>query len=122
VIETFERHTWPGNVRELRNVVERAYVMATAPQISDACMPFDEHGCPLTAADTLDCDGPVLSVCVGECWADIERQVVLATLRHFGGHQQRASAALGVSVKTVYNRLREWALLPSNTMRQRGSV
>ena len=57
-------------------------------------------------------DTPLLSVCVGESWAEIERQVMLATLDYFDGHQQRASHALGVSVKTLYNRLRDWSLLP----------
>ena len=52
---------------------------------------------------------PMIALCVGDSWANIERHVVTATLRHYNGHQQRASNALGVSVKTVYNRLREWS-------------
>ncbi|HEY0856559.1 MAG TPA: sigma-54 dependent transcriptional regulator [Albitalea sp.] len=119
-MEALCAHVWPGNVRELRNVVERAYVMASGSQIDDPCLP-QTHAAP-QAAEPVDNGGPVLSVCVGESWADIERQVVLATLDYFDGHQQRASYALGVSVKTLYNRLRDWSLLPQAAMaRQRGS-
>jgi DNA-binding NtrC family response regulator len=67
-------------------------------------------------------DTPLLSVCVGESWAEIERQVMLATLDYFDGHQQRASHALGVSVKTLYNRLRDWSLLPKAAAARQSGV
>ncbi|CAG1018597.1 Transcriptional regulatory protein ZraR [Burkholderiaceae bacterium] len=119
-MEALCAHVWPGNVRELRNVVERAYVMAPGVQIDDPCLP--QTSAAPQALEPVDTGGPVMSVCVGESWADIERQVVLATLDYFEGHQQRASYALGVSVKTLYNRLRDWSLLPQAAMaRQRGA-
>ncbi len=49
-------------------------------------------------------------------WDEIERQVTLATLEHFDGHHQHTCDALGISVKTLYNWLRDWSLL---TRRQR---
>jgi DNA-binding NtrC family response regulator len=118
-MDALRAHVWPGNVRELRNVVERAYVMASGTQIDDPCLPHLAPAAPV--GPVVEPDGPVLSVRVGESWAEIERQVVLATLDYFEGHQQRASFALGVSVKTLYNRLRDWSLLPQAAMaRQRG--
>ncbi|HJV64003.1 MAG TPA: helix-turn-helix domain-containing protein, partial [Albitalea sp.] len=119
VLQTFEGYFWPGNVRELRNAVERAYVMASGSEIVDACLPLLQLPESVRAAEREDENRPILSVRVGESWAEIERQVVLATLDHFDGHQQRASAALGVSVKTLYNRLRDWSLLPHVATRQR---
>jgi two-component system, NtrC family, response regulator AtoC len=110
VIAAFTDYVWPGNVRELRNVVERAYVMAAGSEITDPCLPVPQR--PAAAEDLLEPDTPILALCVGESWADIERQVVLATLDYYDGHQQRASHALGVSVKTLYNRLRDWSMLP----------
>jgi DNA-binding NtrC family response regulator len=114
VLEAFAGYAWPGNVRELRNVVERAYVMASAAEIVDPCLP---HGRVVAGEPASDL--PIVSVYVGESWAEIERQVVLATLDYFDGHQQRASYALGVSVKTLYNRLRDWSLLPHAITRDR---
>ncbi|RQP22788.1 sigma-54-dependent transcriptional regulator [Piscinibacter terrae] len=110
VLQAFADYVWPGNVRELRNVVERAYVMAAGSEITDACLPTQQRSS--LPVDVLEPDTPILALCVGESWADIERQVVLATLDYYDGHQQRASHALGVSVKTLYNRLRDWSLLP----------
>jgi two-component system, NtrC family, response regulator AtoC len=121
VLEAFMGYSWPGNVRELRNVVERAYVMATGTDIVESCLPMASQvsgAIPPANGDAWDM--PVVSVCVGESWAEIERQVVLATLDYFEGHQQRASFALGVSVKTLYNRLRGWSLLPHAMARDRG--
>jgi DNA-binding NtrC family response regulator len=120
VLEAFMGYSWPGNVRELRNVVERAYVMATGADIVDSCLPSSAGVAAVPVADGGAWDRPVVSVCVGESWAEIERQVVLATLDYFDGHQQRASFALGVSVKTLYNRLRDWSLLPNTMARERG--
>lgn len=101
-------YVWPGNVRELRNVVERAYVMAADDEIRDACIPIPQT----ISRNEVHAPGtPVVQVIVGESWSDIERQVMLATLEHFDGHQQRASHALGISVKTLYNRLRDWCML-----------
>jgi two-component system response regulator AtoC len=108
-LAALSEHDWPGNVRELRNVVERAYVMAAGAEIVDPCLTVAEAAAP---ACNDPAGVPTLQVCVGDSWSDIERQVMLATLEHFDGHQQRASQALGISVKTLYNRLRDWSLLP----------
>ncbi|MBW8831743.1 MAG: sigma-54-dependent Fis family transcriptional regulator [Burkholderiales bacterium] len=114
VLDALRDHVWPGNVRELRNVVERSYVMATGSEIVDACVPVTFHGSAPMHHDAPEM--PVLQICVGESWTDIERQVVLATLDYYGGHQQRTSHALGVSVKTLYNRLRDWSMLPQTAV------
>ena len=51
-----------------------------------------------------------LRVPVGTPLAAVERQVILATLEHFEQHKERTAAALGVSLKTLYNRLKEYGL------------
>jgi len=56
---------------------------------------------------------PTVMVRVGASWSEIERQVTLATLHHYKGHHQRTCHALGVSVKTLYNRLKEWQVRPA---------
>jgi two-component system response regulator AtoC len=125
------RYRWPGNVRELRNVVHRAYVMATGDLITDQWLPADAPaaaGVPAPAgaaaaagtaaaalpaglpAPSLRSEGAVMiSMPVGTSIAQAERQLILATLEHYGNHKERTAAALGVSLKTLYNRLKEYA-------------
>ncbi|HEY2929182.1 sigma-54 interaction domain-containing protein [Piscinibacter sp.] len=99
-------YRWPGNVRELRNIVHRAYVMATGNVIADECLPSTDSPLPAMGG------APVLSVRVGTPLAEIERQVTLATLEYFGRHKEKTAATLGVSLKTLYNRLKEYSTVP----------
>ncbi|MDP9046068.1 MAG: sigma-54 dependent transcriptional regulator [Pseudomonadota bacterium] len=101
-------YRWPGNVRELRNIVHRAYVMAQDELIVDECLPADAAPSILTPGLA-----PTLSFEVGTPLAEIERVVTLATLDHFGRNKERTAAALGVSLKTLYNRLKEYSTLAS---------
>jgi DNA-binding NtrC family response regulator len=97
-------HNWPGNVRELRNIVYRAYVMANGPTIVDECLPPVAHS-PAPAMS----GAPAITVRVGTTLAEIERQVTLATLQHLGRHKEKTAATLGISLKTLYNRLKEYS-------------
>jgi len=92
------QYAWPGNVWELRNVVHRAYVLA------------DEEldlrtvaGKPLLPS--ANGDAHVVRVPVGTNLAEAERWMIIATLKKCGGNKTRAAALLGVSLKTLYNRL-----------------
>jgi two-component system, NtrC family, response regulator AtoC len=92
-------------VRELRNVLQRAYVMASGPQIGNEWLPRDVLA-PANGAPSADAG--VVQVPVGTRLADAERQLILATLAHYGHQKERTAAALGVSLKTLYNRLKEY--------------
>jgi two-component system, NtrC family, response regulator AtoC len=96
-------YDWPGNVRELRNVVQRAFVMASGSTIGDEWLELD------VTRTVKQVAGPYLSVRVGSPLADVERTLIFATLEHFSGHKERTAAALGVSLKTLYNRLKEYS-------------
>jgi two-component system response regulator AtoC len=96
-------HPWAGNVRELRNIVYRAYVMANDPVIVDECLPVSHAAAPVGGG------APAISVRVGTTLAEIERQVTLATLEHLGRHKEKTAATLGISLKTLYNRLKEYS-------------
>jgi DNA-binding NtrC family response regulator len=111
-------YAWPGNVRELRNIVHRAYVMARGSEIEDPCLPSQIQP-PQTAAPPATSKTPTLWVQVGMRWDEIERQVTLATLEHFDGHHQHTCDALGISVKTLYNWLRDWSLISGRRQRLR---
>jgi DNA-binding NtrC family response regulator len=91
-------HSWPGNVRELKNCVERSFVLC------DAAVALDLQPVPLNAcgeADWHEC----VRVPIGATLAEAEQAILLATLRHCGGSRRRTAEMLGVSVKTVYNKL-----------------
>lgn len=99
-------YRWPGNVRELRNVVQRAYLMAADAMITDEWLPSDAPAAPgPTAAD----HGVSITVRLGTTLAEAEYQLILATLQHYNNHKERTAAVLGVSLKTLYNRLKEYA-------------
>jgi len=98
-------HPWPGNVRELRNVIQRAYVMAPGSVIDDGWMAGDAATVPprpMGAAATAS-----LVLPIGASMADAQRQLMLATLRHCNYQRERTAALLGISLKTLYNWLKE---------------
>ena len=97
-LECIQQYPWPGNVRELRNAVHRAFVLAEGDL--DLCAAL-ERSTTLSAAG----DGQILRIPVGTPLEDVERWMIMATLRKCEGNKTRAAALLGVSLKTLYNRL-----------------
>jgi two-component system, NtrC family, response regulator AtoC len=90
------QYGWPGNVRELRNHVQRAFIMA-----DDVV----ECGLPVTCAPPASDDGATVTIRVGTPLEEVERRVTLATLAQCGQVKRKAADILGVSLKTLYNRL-----------------
>jgi two-component system response regulator AtoC len=93
-------YPWTGNVRELKNVVHRAFIMAD-DVIDTPYLPRELGALPVV-------DGNSLNVGVGMKIAEAERRLILATLKHCDGSKEKTAEMLGVSVKTLYNRLREY--------------
>jgi len=109
-LERLGSYRWPGNVRELRNAVQRAYVMAAGEVIDDQWLPQETGGgaAPAGAAQPSG-SGDSITLAIGTSMAAAERALILATLRHYHHHKERTAAALGISLKTLYNRLKEYA-------------
>ncbi len=102
--EAFDKlrdHDWPGNVRELKNVVHRAFIMAD-DEIGPDEIPLDTSG-----AGTVS-DGSVVRIPVGSSIADAEKRIILATLEEYDGNKKRSAEVLGISLKTLYNRLNSY--------------
>jgi two-component system response regulator AtoC len=95
-IERLEQHPWPGNVRELRNAIERAHIIAGAR--------IDRDSLPLRGLETA-ATAPSSGLPVGATIAEVERQLILATMERCGGNKTAAASTLGISVKTLYNKL-----------------
>ncbi|MED5619008.1 sigma-54-dependent transcriptional regulator [Ideonella sp. BN130291] len=101
-VDKLKQYRWPGNVRELRNVVQRIYLMEEGHEIGDEWLQFE-------APKASSGDGATITVRVGTPLAEVERTLILATLQRFGNHKEKTAAALGVSLKTLYNRLKEYS-------------
>jgi transcriptional regulator with PAS, ATPase and Fis domain len=105
VEEALMAYAWPGNVRELRSVVERAYIVGNSV-ITLAELP--------AMKETEIEQGEYLRVSVGSSLDDSERRLIFATLEANKGDKKRAAQVLGISLKTLYNRLNRYADEPSN--------
>lgn len=99
-LERIRAYHWPGNVRELKNLIHRAYILS-----SDAVML--EELVPTSGAKTKLLNG-ILNFPVGMPLAEAQREIILATLKHFQGNKRHTAEILGISLKTLYNRLREY--------------
>jgi DNA-binding NtrC family response regulator len=98
-VERLRTHTWPGNVRELKNVVHRAFIMADQ-EISPRCLPREVGG-----------DSGILRSLhfqVGTSIEEVERRLIMATLDAYGANKRKTADVLGVSLKTLYNRLNSY--------------
>jgi DNA-binding NtrC family response regulator len=97
-------YAWPGNVRELKNLIQRAYILSDDTIEMDA-LPTSVVAAPAASAEPGTPDG----IRVGMSLSDIERFFILATLEQYGGDKRKAAEVLGISLKTMYNRLNNYA-------------
>ena len=117
VMEILERHPWPGNVRELRNVLERAVILAGEGNIETRHLPASVLGerpaegaavavaaMRPAAADEMD----AVKFPIGTTVEDAEKGLILRTLEHTKNNKTRAAEILGISLKTLHNKLKEY--------------
>jgi DNA-binding NtrC family response regulator len=108
VMDAFKKYSWPGNVRELRNVLERAVIMAGEGAIQMAHLPYD-FGVSVGSrppAQVFEPDSVRLPV--GTTVGDAERALIQLTLQHTKNNKTRAADILGISLKTLFNKLKEY--------------
>ena len=108
-LDALRRHAWPGNVRELRNVVHRAYVLSDPPAVSlEAVEAVLAAPAPVPPGAGGAGDALLVPVRVGDTARVAERKLIEATIAAVGGDKRAAAEMLGLSLKTVYNKLRSW--------------
>jgi transcriptional regulator with PAS, ATPase and Fis domain len=107
MIDRMLAYDWPGNGRELRNTVERAVVLCSdgAPLDAGHLPPGFGKG-QLLAAQSAD--DSVVQVRVGSTVDEAEKMLILRTLEATGQNKTRAAEILGVSLKTLHNKLKEY--------------
>jgi two-component system response regulator AtoC len=97
---------WPGNVRELRNYMQRAFILSDRAIDATALAPALTSHAPA---------GLTLAIPVGTSLAEVDRKLIFATLEMCGGVKKRAADVLGISLKTLYNRLEEYGACQVDT-------
>jgi DNA-binding NtrC family response regulator len=99
-LERLRSYRWPGNVREMKNRVHRAYILSAdvlsmeEPLAAGAAVPRVVNG--------------MLNFTIGTALADAQREIILATLHHHQGNKRLTAQTLGISLKTLYNRLKDY--------------
>ncbi len=112
-VEALQSHAWPGNIRELRNVIERAVIICSGEEIERhhlAPYPVDQRA-RVRSEDTV-------TFPVGTPIEELERQMILRTLQKTNNNKTRTAEFLGISLKTLHNKLRlyrERGLLPDDS-------
>jgi len=104
-LELLSRYPWPGNVRELKNVMESVVVFHQDGEVTLNDLPPE-----IRDSSTLSTSGTPVQSVVGEprTMADIERQAILETLGRTAGHRARAADILGIGLRTLQRKLKEY--------------
>jgi len=121
-------HNWPGNVRELENAIHRAVLLATGDTITPAAIllpdgsgnltgmsgssagamaPDSTTGAPVSAGAEGEVDGQGGNL-VGKTVAEVERDLIIDTLKHCLGNRTHAANILGISIRTLRNKLNQY--------------
>jgi transcriptional regulator with PAS, ATPase and Fis domain len=108
VLQAFHRHNWPGNVRELRNVLERMLVTCSGEHLTINELPRG-FGHPALVED-----GEQVRLRPGMTVAEAERLLILETLASTQNNKTRAAELLGISLKTLHNKLKEYGAQPED--------
>jgi DNA-binding NtrC family response regulator len=113
-LQRLESYPWPGNVRELENTMHRTVLLASGHEIGpddllftgSAAVPAPAAGTAV-AADGLPGEAGTRNL-VGRTVADVERDLIIDTLHHCLGNRTHASTILGISIRTLRNKLRQY--------------
>jgi len=104
-----EQYAWPGNVRELRNVIERATILAAGPFIEPKHLP------PSFSNERPVSQQPQVALAPGTTVEEAERRLIMMTLEHTRDNKTRAAEILGISLKTLHNKLNKLRLRPKKS-------
>ncbi|MBC7370203.1 MAG: sigma-54-dependent Fis family transcriptional regulator, partial [Bdellovibrionaceae bacterium] len=99
-LKALSKYDWPGNIRELQNVCERLQILSEGHTIMVNDLPDNVRN-PEKADDIIDYD-PTLTL------HELEKRYILKALGHFGGNKTQAANNLGITIKTLYNKLHEY--------------
>jgi len=108
-MRVMEAYGWPGNVRELRNVVERATILAQGQFVEVKHLP------PSLSNEPTGPEAPLVALTPGTTVEEAERRLIMMTLEHTRQNKTRAAEILGISLKTLHNKLNKLRLRPQRS-------
>ena len=103
VMDVFSNYTWPGNIRELQNTIERMKILAENNEIRLEDIPFGIR-MPKVRAETNEFAGEM-------SLEEVEKNHILRTLAFNSGNKTKAARSLGITIKTLYNKLHRYGIL-----------
>jgi len=105
VLQMLQNHNWPGNVRELRNTMERGVIVCDGTLLDQRHLPpnFGSMGVRVPASE-----GEGIRLDVGTTVGEAEKMLILKTLAANNNNKTRAAEVLGISLKTLHNKLKEY--------------
>ena len=117
-VNQLRQHRWPGNVRELENCIHRAVLLSQGDVIGQEAILIPEDQSEPLDRDSKDNGSTPL---VGQSIAEVERRLIVDTLAHTLGNRTRAATILGISIRTLRNKLKQYsaegvAIPPSNVV------
>lgn len=116
-------HSWPGNVRELENAMHRSVLLATGPDITVSAIMLPDASGNLSMPSTMSeasgqvsdkasvdgvSDEEIQAGLVGKTVAEVERDLIIDTLKHCLGNRTHAANILGISIRTLRNKLNQY--------------
>ncbi len=108
-IAWLQRHDWPGNVRELANFMQRILTLADGREIGPEHLTGELTTASLVSVPRFQ---PQATIHAGTSMRELERRLLETTLNNTGGNRTRAAEMLGVSLRTIRNKIREYGLPP----------
>ena len=112
VMHQFNNYSWPGNVRELRNTIERAVIVCDSGMIETRHLPPGFGQTPLRSAAN---DPDAVRLGVGTTVGEAEKMLILKTLQSTNNNKTKAAEILGISLKTLHNKLKEYGSAASDS-------
>ena len=103
-IEKLSSYFWPGNAHELKNIMERTYILTDGQYIEASHLPEFAVEVKVEKVEVKDVYQEVTLF-------DLEKKHIIDTLDHLGGNKTRAAKTLGITVKTLYNKLHSYGLI-----------
>jgi len=105
VMRRLTDYAWPGNVRELENTMHRAVLLASGPEIRLDAILLSGAPHQAAAAPAAERNGAL----IGRTVADVERELIIDTLHHCLGNRTHAANILGISIRTLRNKLKQYS-------------
>jgi DNA-binding NtrC family response regulator len=108
VLEQFKEYSWPGNVREMRNTLERAVIVCHGNIVEPKHLP-PNFGSGQIHTESMRDSGNSVRLGVGTTVGEAERLLIMKTLESTNNNKTRAAEILGISLKTLHNKLKEYS-------------